>query len=70
MLKDIYNNAIQKMDQALEHSRTELSKVRTGRANPDLLNSIMVEYYGSLMPLNQISTINNSRCLDNTFKKS
>jgi ribosome recycling factor len=57
MLKDIYNNAIQKMDQALEHSRTELSKVRTGRANPDLLNSIMVEYYGSLMPLNQISTV-------------
>ena len=57
MLKDIYNNANQRMDQAVEHSRTELSKVRTGRANPDILNSIMVEYYGSMMPLNQVSTV-------------
>ena len=57
MLKDIYNNANERMDQAIEHSRVELSKVRTGRANPDVLNSIMVEYYGSMMPLNQVSTI-------------
>ena len=45
------------MDQAVEHSRMELAKVRTGRANPDLLNSIQVEYYGSMMPLNQVSNI-------------
>ena len=57
MLKDIYNNANKRMNQAVEHSRAELSKVRTGRANPDVLNSIMVDYYGSKMPLNQVSTI-------------
>ena len=57
MLEDIYNNANQRMDQAVEHSINELAKVRTGRANPDVLNSIMVEYYGSMMPLNQVSTI-------------
>ena len=45
------------MDQAVEHTRMELAKVRTGRANPDLLNSILVEYYGSMMPLNQVATI-------------
>jgi|TARA_B100001142_G_scaffold53643_1_gene51814 ribosome recycling factor len=57
MLKDIFKNADHRMTQAVEHSRSELSKVRTGRANPDVLNSIMVEYYGSMMPLNQVSTI-------------
>ena len=57
MLKDIYNNANKRMDQALDHSRAELSKVRTGRANPDILNSILVDYYGSKMPLNRVSTI-------------
>ena len=40
MLKDIYNNANKRMDQAVEHSRAELSKVRTGRANHDVMNTI------------------------------
>jgi len=57
MLKDIYNDAFKRMDQSLEHSRNELSKVRTGRANPDILNSIIVDYYGSKTPLNQVSTV-------------
>ena len=57
MLQDIYKDAAHRMDQAVEHSRMELAKVRTGRANPDLLNSIQVEYYGSMMPLNQVSNI-------------
>lgn len=57
MLQDIYKDASHRMDQAVEHSRMELAKVRTGRANPDLLNGIQVEYYGSMMPLNQVSTI-------------
>lgn len=57
MLQDIYKDASHRMDQAVEHSRMELAKVRTGRANPDLLNAIQVEYYGSMMPLNQVSTI-------------
>ena len=57
MLQEIYKDAAHRMDQAVEHSRMELAKVRTGRANPDLLNSIQVEYYGSMMPLNQVSNI-------------
>ena len=57
MLHEIYKDAAHRMDQAVEHSRMELAKVRTGRANPDLLNSIQVDYYGSMMPLNQVSNI-------------
>ena len=57
MLQEIYKDATHRMDQAVEHTRMELAKVRTGRANPDLLNSIQVEYYGSMMLLNQVSTI-------------
>jgi len=34
-----------------------LNKVRTGRANPDMFNSISVDYYGSMTPLNQVATV-------------
>ena len=57
MFEDIKKETTQKMTQAIEHAKTELVKVRTGRANPDLLNSIQVDYYGTLTPLNQVSTI-------------
>ena len=57
MLEKLNKDAIHRMDQAVEHVVMELTKVRTGRANPDLLNSIQIDYYGSMMPLNQVSTI-------------
>ena len=57
MFEEIKKDVIRRMDQAIEHTRVELTKVRTGRANPDILNSVQIEYYGSLMPLNQVSTI-------------
>jgi ribosome recycling factor len=46
-----------KMESALEHLSSELSKVRTGRANPQMLNSVFVDYYGTSTPINQISNI-------------
>lgn len=46
-----------KMGQALEHFEGELRKIRTGRAHPDMLSSIMVEAYGSMMPLNQVANV-------------
>ena len=57
MFEEIKKDVIRRMDQAIEHTRVELTKVRTGRANPDILNSVKIEYYGSMMPLNQVSTI-------------
>ena len=44
--------------EAIEAFRRELSRVRTGRAAPSLLDVIQVEYYGTKTPLNQIATIN------------
>jgi len=46
-----------KMEQALEHFRDELKKIRTGRAHPDMLGGITVEAYGTRMPLNQVANI-------------
>lgn len=46
-----------KMQQALEFFEDELKKVRTGRAHPDMLDSVMVKAYGSLMPLKQVANI-------------
>lgn len=43
---------------AVEHLEHELLKVRAGRANPAILDGVRVEYYGSEMPLNQVSNIN------------
>jgi ribosome recycling factor len=57
MLKTIFDNINTGMEKAIEHTKTELKKVRTGRANPDMFNSILVDYYGSKTPLNQVSTI-------------
>lgn len=47
----------QQADQALTHYHEELKKVRTGRANPGMLDGVMVEAYGQKMPLNQVATI-------------
>ena len=55
--EEIKQEAQQKMSQAIAHAQSELLKVRTGRANPDLLNSVLVDYYGTPTPLNQVSTI-------------
>ena len=57
MIKDITQDALHRMDQAVVHTRIEMSKVRTGRANTELVESIKISYYGSLTPLNQLSTI-------------
>ena len=45
------------MQQAIVHAQTELNKVRTGRANPEMFNSLLVDYYGTPTPINQVSTI-------------
>ncbi|HRJ06590.1 MAG TPA: ribosome recycling factor [Candidatus Saccharibacteria bacterium] len=47
----------QKMNTALEHFEADLKKVRTGRAHPDMLASVMVEAYGQKMPLNQVANV-------------
>jgi ribosome recycling factor len=51
------DEAKKKIQIALEHFVGELKKIRTGRAHPSMLDSVMVEIYGTYMPLNQIATV-------------
>ena len=45
------------MKKAIGHLETELTKIRAGKANPQMLDGIMVDYYGSPMPINQVGNI-------------
>jgi ribosome recycling factor len=45
------------MDKALAHVGHELTKIRAGKANPSMLDGIMVSYYGAMSPLNQVSSL-------------
>lgn len=57
MPQTIINNGQERMEKTLESLKRELQTVKTGRANPGVLNKVEVVYYGSPMPLNQIATI-------------
>jgi len=56
-VNDIYRDAESRMKKSLEHLHHELTRIRTGRATPALLDVVKVQYYGSTMPLNQVSTV-------------
>lgn len=45
-------------EKTLVHLEAELSKVRAGKASPGMLNGVMVEYYGSMTPLQQVANVN------------
>jgi ribosome recycling factor len=57
-VKIILDNTKDQMDKAISHLETELSKIRTGKASPMMLEGIYVDYYGSNTPLSQIANIN------------
>ena len=56
-LKEIYVQLKTRMEKAVEDFRREMAATRTGRANVHMLDTVSVDYYGSMMPLNQIATI-------------
>ena len=56
-IADIKNNLGTKMDQSIGAFKNNLTKIRTGRANPALLDSVHVEYYGSMVPLSQVANV-------------
>jgi ribosome recycling factor len=55
-MDDLLTEAETKMEQAIEHTQGEFATVRTGRANPTILNRVMVEYYGTQTPLQQLAS--------------
>ena len=56
-IADIKSHMQGKMDQSITAFKNNLTKIRTGRANPALLDTIHVEYYGSHMPLSQVANV-------------
>lgn len=57
MIPELKKNAEQKMQKTLEVLKVDLSKVRTGRAHTGLLDHVQVDYYGSMMPINQVANL-------------
>jgi ribosome recycling factor len=56
-IADIKKTTEGKMTQSIDALKHNLGKIRTGRANPAILDSIMVEYYGSMVPLSQVANV-------------
>ncbi len=57
MTADIKNNMEAKMDQSITAFKNNLGKIRTGRPSPAILDSIHVDYYGSMVPLSQVANV-------------
>jgi ribosome recycling factor len=53
----ITDDAAQSMKKAIEHLETELGRIRAGKANPQILEGITVDYYGNSTPLNQVANV-------------
>ncbi|MDI1245165.1 MAG: ribosome recycling factor [Rhodoferax sp.] len=54
---EIKNNVEAKMDQSIEAFKHNLTKIRTGRANPAILDTVHVDYYGALVPISQVANV-------------
>lgn len=73
MIEEIKQDAKARMEKSVEALKNQMSKIRTGRAHPSLLDGIMVSYYGADTPLRQVGnvTIEDSRTLAvSVFDKS
>ena len=57
MINEIHNDANERMNKTLASLENDFSKIRAGRAHPSLLEQIHVEYYGTLVPISQVSNI-------------
>lgn len=58
MIPELKKTTEQKMQKSLEALKNDLGKVRTGRAHSGILDHVQVDYYGSLLPINQVANIN------------
>jgi ribosome recycling factor len=58
MIDEIIADAESRMIKTIEHLSTDYAGLRAGRANPAMLDKIMVQYYGALTPINQLANIN------------
>ena len=56
-MENLLNDVTQRMDKSLSALRSAFNKIRTGRANPAILDDVNVDYYGNMTPINQTSNI-------------
>ena len=56
-ISEVKKNAETKMSKSVDSLKTDLAKVRTGRANPGILDHVQVDYYGNPTPINQVANI-------------
>ncbi|WP_261164138.1 ribosome recycling factor [Microbacterium sp. Marseille-Q6965] len=59
MIADVMSEATERMDRAVEAAKEDFATVRTGRANPQLFQRLMVDYYGTPTPLQQLASLQN-----------
>jgi ribosome recycling factor len=57
-VKSVLDNSKNLMDKAIQHLEAELQKVRAGKANPVMLENVMVDYYGSKVPISNTASVN------------
>ncbi|MDH5472049.1 MAG: ribosome recycling factor [Gammaproteobacteria bacterium] len=58
MIEEIRSDAETRMKKTIDSLHTELAKIRTGRAHPSILDHVMVDYYGTPTPINQVANVN------------
>lgn len=56
-LSEILKDSMISMEKAIEHLETELTRIRAGKANPTMLDGIVVDYYGNPVPINQVGNL-------------
>ena len=59
MITDVLTDTTQRMDKAVEAAKEDFATVRTGRANPQMFQKILVDYYGTPTPLGQLASLQN-----------
>jgi ribosome recycling factor len=55
---EIIRESKQRMEKSVQHTRSEMSRIRSGKATPTILETVKVDYYGTPTPINQIASIN------------
>lgn len=57
-VSEVKNHLKDQLEKNLNHTVNEFSRIRAGKANPTMLDGVMVEYYGAMTPLNQLANVN------------
>jgi ribosome recycling factor len=57
-MQQVIKDAEMRMRKSIDSFKTEITKLRTGRANPSILDHIRIDYYGTEMPINQVANVN------------